>query len=126
MIRYKRHNQSIEVKPDKKNLYYHVLADNERQVFPIIENTWASFAPIKEYLDRSIEAEKKRSIGASFEIVYEQKRLYLKKQTKKIELLSEGILTFNFDENWYEIINAEDFDQIPLNRGLSTLLHRLK
>ncbi|MHA1766540.1 MAG: AAA domain-containing protein [Promethearchaeota archaeon] len=106
-------------KPNRNNLYYHCLASDARQVTAIINGAWESFEPIREYLDKSIEAERERSIGCHFEVLYTEKYLYLEKQSIKLEILRTGTLIFKFDIDWYEIINAQEFDEIPENKKLN-------
>ena len=119
MWRNNRYRKGQDRKPSFNNLYYHCLAGNSRQVSAIINGAWESFEPIRDYLDKSLEAEREREIGSHFEVIYDEKRLYLEKQSLKLEILSPGSLRFQLDLEWYEIINASDFTTIPTNKKLN-------
>ena len=115
----KKYRKHQDFRPSFNNLYYHCLASNNRQVPAIINGAWESFEPIRDYLDKSLEAEKEREIGSLFEVIHDKKRLHLKKQSSKLEILSHGSIGFQFDLEWCEIINSSDFDIIPKNKKLN-------
>ncbi len=119
MWRNKKYRKNQDRRPSFNNLYYHCLAGNSRQVPAIINGAWESFEPIRDYLDKSLEAEKEREIGSQFEVIYDKKRLYLKKKSFKLEILSHGSIGFQFDLEWCEIINSSEFDIIPKNKKLN-------
>ncbi|KKN21560.1 hypothetical protein LCGC14_0924050 [marine sediment metagenome] len=119
MWRNNRYRKVQDRRPSFNNLYYHCLAGNSRQVPAIIIGAWESFEPIRDYLDKSLEAEKEREIGSQFEVIHDKKRLHLKKQSIKLEILSQGSIGFQFDLDWYEIINSSDFNIIPKNKKLN-------
>ncbi len=119
MWRNNKYRRAQDRRPSFNNLYYHCLAGNSRQVPAIIKGAWESFEPIRDYLYKSLEAEKEREIGTQFEVIYDKKRLHLKKQSFKLEILSHGSIGFQFDLEWYEIINSSDFNIIPKNKKLN-------